>query len=62
MGMARGSSGWLPWIAIAVYVPAAVLAYRVLDRLWQPVFPAAALVATWAALCFLDRRWRNGKR
>jgi CHASE2 domain-containing sensor protein len=62
LGMAGRGSAWLPWIALVIYAGLAVLAYRVLDRLWQPTFSAAAFVVTWTALGFLCRRWSNGKR
>jgi hypothetical protein len=52
----------MPWVALALYAVVAVVAYWALDRLWQPVFPAVAFVATWAGLSFLDRRWSDGKR
>jgi hypothetical protein len=62
VAMARQRARWMPWVALALYAVVAVVAYWALDRLWQPVFPAVAFVATWAGLSFLDRRWSDGKR
>ena len=59
-GMARRRIGWLPWCAAVASFLVAVLAYRFLDVLWSPVFPALACVLTWAVLGFLDRRWSHG--
>ncbi len=61
-GMARRRLGWLPWCVAVLSFVLTVPAYRFLDALWSPVFPAAACVATWAALGLLDRRWSDGKR
>ena len=49
-----------PFAAVALTFALAVVCYRFLDALWSPVFPAAACVATWAVLGFLNRRWSNG--
>ena len=62
IAMAPQGARWMLWTALALYAVAAVVAYWALDRLWQPVFPAAALLTTWAGLSFLDRRWSDGKR
>ena len=59
-GMARRRRRWEPWGLVALTFALAVVCYRFLDALWSPVFPAAACVATWAVLGFLNRRWSNG--
>jgi CHASE2 domain-containing sensor protein len=59
-GMARRRLSWVPGCLAIVSFVVAVLAYRFLDVLASPAFPAAACLATWAALGYVDRRWSDG--
>lgn len=61
-GRSRRRLRWMPWGVAVLGFVLAVFAYRFLDALWPPVFPAAACVTTWAVLGLLDRRWSDGKR
>jgi len=61
-GRSRRRLAWVPWCVAVLSFVLAVLAYRFLDSLWSPVFPAAACLVTWAVLGFLDRRWTHDER